>query len=1053
MTAAVPNQNGDVVFSNQFYRIDMALRGYSVKSGLAPTGGGTTTMEVDIAVGVAWVNGVEVPFAGDSIAISAADANYPRKDLVSIDSTGTLQVTEGTPGAADPSGDSGAQTFTPVPPALPADETLICEVWVAAAAVGIVDANITDRRLITTTAFGAFDYGLSFEGAVTEAEGSDIVVFSCSSLSGHGENYFKDYWAYVVWDADGAGAAPQTEKRKITASTDDGEFTIASKYSADIGVGDKVQIIHPAIMGDVIVEVGEMSDTATAADLSDIATTSVHAKLGRLLLRFSADAFAATVNGSSRADIEAMVTGLASYVKAAGATFAPSIGGSTRADIDAALAALDAEVYTSAHTLKTPNTKIGDIARTIDLIMGARWDSTGDLGTDIATLIADIGDASGDNLTSVVAKLGDDTLTVKARLDAIDSAIAAIPTTAMRGTDSAFLASEGDKVPKSDGSVSWNATALGAIEAEVEDGLEGENLNYLAKDNDGGAAYPTKVADNSILGIIMTKQSGGDVSDFDSATDSLEAIADAIAGISAGAGTATIEKQNQGMDGTTNLSGGWDADTDNLHDISDAVAAIPTTAMRGTDNAALASVLGALADAAAAGEVTEADTAMAYIKQLVTAIQLIPTTAMRGTDSAFLAAVGGALNDAAAEGAVTETDTAMAYIKQLVTAIQLIPTTAMRGTDNAALASVLGALNNAAAEGAVTDADTAMAYLKQLVTAIQLIPTTAMRGTDNAFLASVGGALDTSAVYAVAADKTAMAYIKGLVDAGIAVAGSVSDVNPIQTDFDTDLTEATDDHYNLQAMMFYTGVLKGQSQDIIDYTGVSKNCAFYAYAKWTEAPANGDKFLIFPYSCGKFNSISMSLQTDLIIDTLGALDTAAATGAVSDAKMVMAYIKQCVTAEIAIQAKTDLILPGTKFATKTSTEHLTSGDLFSWTGSIGIVSIIGRVTTALEAATAQTIKLTCTPDALTATDLCATKDANAFGVGSLLTITGTLADAMIGTTVVGCAVSQASMITCTCVTSGKISVVFGTSGSKDGAIVWELLWIPLTPGATCVAAA
>lgn len=45
--------------------------------------------------------------------------------------------------------------------------------------------------------------------------------------------------------------------------------------------------------------------------------------------------------------------------------------------------------------------------------------------------------------------------------------------------------------------------------------------------------------------------------------------------------------------------------------------AIPTTAMRGTDNAALASVLGALNNVAAAGEVTDADTLMQYIKQLI----------------------------------------------------------------------------------------------------------------------------------------------------------------------------------------------------------------------------------------------------------------------------------------------------------------------------------------------------------------------------------------------------------------------------------------------------
>ena len=47
------------------------------------------------------------------------------------------------------------------------------------------------------------------------------------------------------------------------------------------------------------------------------------------------------------------------------------------------------------------------------------------------------------------------------------------------------------------------------------------------------------------------------------------------------------------------------------------LAAIPTTAMRGTDNAALASVLGALADAAADGDPTASDTVMQYAKQLI----------------------------------------------------------------------------------------------------------------------------------------------------------------------------------------------------------------------------------------------------------------------------------------------------------------------------------------------------------------------------------------------------------------------------------------------------
>jgi hypothetical protein len=61
---------------------------------------------------------------------------------------------------------------------------------------------------------------------------------------------------------------------------------------------------------------------------------------------------------------------------------------------------------------------------------------------------------------------------------------------------------------------------------------------------------------------------------------------------------------------------GWTNET--LKAIKDLIALIPTTAMRGTDNAALASVLGALDTAAATGAISDAKAAMAYLKQLVT---------------------------------------------------------------------------------------------------------------------------------------------------------------------------------------------------------------------------------------------------------------------------------------------------------------------------------------------------------------------------------------------------------------------------------------------------
>lgn len=57
----------------------------------------------------------------------------------------------------------------------------------------------------------------------------------------------------------------------------------------------------------------------------------------------------------------------------------------------------------------------------------------------------------------------------------------------------------------------------------------------------------------------------------------------------------------------------------------------------------------------------------------------------------------------------------------------------------------------------------------------------------------------------------------------------------------TDLTEATDDHYNGRIIVFRGGVLDGQATDITDYDGASKLLTFTAL---TEAPLNNQAFTI-----------------------------------------------------------------------------------------------------------------------------------------------------------------------------------------------------------------
>lgn len=70
--------------------------------------------------------------------------------------------------------------------------------------------------------------------------------------------------------------------------------------------------------------------------------------------------------------------------------------------------------------------------------------------------------------------------------------------------------------------------------------------------------------------------------------------------------------------------------------------------------------------------------------------------------------------------------------------------------------------------------------------------------------------------------------------------GVISDVAPIVTDFDTDLTEA-DDFWNGSFIVFTDGALQGQARKINDYANTNGNITVTAF---TAAPANGDPFVI-----------------------------------------------------------------------------------------------------------------------------------------------------------------------------------------------------------------
>lgn len=97
----------------------------------------------------------------------------------------------------------------------------------------------------------------------------------------------------------------------------------------------------------------------------------------------------------------------------------------------------------------------------------------------------------------------------------------------------------------------------------------------------------------------------------------------------------------------------------------------------------------------------------------------------------------------------------------------------------------------------------------------------------------------------VTGHNTAGSFAQGfrrVVEGLISVEGQVNDVAATTTTFVTDLTEATDNHYNDLTLMFIGGALAGQAKPILSYNGTTK--AVTLSEALTEAPGNGIGFII-----------------------------------------------------------------------------------------------------------------------------------------------------------------------------------------------------------------
>jgi hypothetical protein len=115
-------------------------------------------------------------------------------------------------------------------------------------------------------------------------------------------------------------------------------------------------------------------------------------------------------------------------------------------------------------------------------------------------------------------------------------------------------------------------------------------------------------------------------------------------------------------------------------------------------------------------------------------------------------------------------------------------------------------------------------------------------------------------------------------------------------------------------------------------------------------------------------------------------------------------------------------------------------------GRVVLVSLVGEVTTAIQAQ-ADNTKVKFNPDATGADqDLCAVLDITGDPIGELYTISGTVGDAMRSDLLIGNGVLASPLV----LSEGAIEL--DCAASNTGSVAWTLVYVPLDDGAYVTAA-
>ena len=285
-----------------------------------------------------------------------------------------------------------------------------------------------------------------------------------------------------------SGDAKDEDKGALSFNDVTGAITLrGTGVSAQIKAGIIFKILNISSVevdvANIQEDLGDMADAATSDDMSDITTTSALAKLRLILNRMSPDAFAATIQGASRTELDTMLAQTAAYFATAGAAIAATVdpGGTERATLELILEDLGKMLAGSGGITTWP--AAADIGDGVSIAEGIRAVLTSIVGGDVFDAWTKINNTANTSLNAALQNLAkvlgadganvfNPTIGGSARTD-LDAALAAIGTILATITGASGQAYE-------QADVAVNITAINASETDVFD-LNVASTRYIIR--------------------------------------------------------------------------------------------------------------------------------------------------------------------------------------------------------------------------------------------------------------------------------------------------------------------------------------------------------------------------------------------------------------------------------------------------------------------------------------------------------------------------------------------------------------------------------------------